>query len=139
LVAEALGKIGGDDAIATLIELSHEFAAPVRAEANLALARNKNAEAANALLLSIHDPDVNVARNAIYALEKQDLLPRTCSSLIDFLDNDDAGVRAAAAHTLGVLKCTEANDALTHHLTDDDTGVVVNCCFALGEPKATQD
>ena len=137
LVAEALGKLGGEDAITTLIDMLHDFAAPVRAEAALALARNKNAEAANALLLSIHDPDANVARNAIYALEKQDLLPRTCSSIVDFVDNDDAGVRAAAAHALGVLKCTEAAEVLTHHLTDNDTGVVVNACYALGELKTT--
>ena len=47
-----------------------------------------------------------------------------------------AGVRAAAAHTLGVLKCAEASEVLIHHLTDRDTGVVVSCCFALGELKA---
>src|SRR5690242_7352431 len=46
LVAEALGKLGGDDAITALIELTHDFNSPVRAEAALALARNKNAEAA---------------------------------------------------------------------------------------------
>jgi HEAT repeat protein/cyclophilin family peptidyl-prolyl cis-trans isomerase len=137
LLAEALGKLGGEDAVTTLIDMLHDFAAPVRAEAALALARTKNPEAANALLLSIHDPDPNVARNSIYALEKQDVLPRSCSSLVDFLDNEDAGVRAAAAHTLGVVKCTEAGDVLAHHLNDADTGVVVNCCFALGEIKAT--
>ncbi|HKW14897.1 MAG TPA: HEAT repeat domain-containing protein [Candidatus Krumholzibacteria bacterium] len=137
LVAEALGKLGGEDAVMTLTDMLHDFSAPVRAEAALALAHTKSAEAANALLLSIHDPDPNVARNAIYALEKQDLLPRTSSSLVDFLENDDAGIRAAAAHTLGVLKCTEAAEALAHHLTDDDTGVVVNTCFAIGELKAT--
>jgi len=136
LVAEALGKLGGPDAIATLTDMLHDFAAPVRAEAALALARNRDPGAANALLLSVYDPDVNVARNSIYALEKQDALPRTCSAITGFLDNADAGIRAAAAHTLGVLKCTEASEALIHRLNDNDPGVVVNACFALGEMTA---
>ena len=136
LVAEALGKLGGEDAINTLTDMLHDFAAGVRAEAALALARCKDPGAANALLLSVYDPDVNVARNAIYALEKQDILPRTCSALTEFLENSDAGVRATAAHTLGVLKCVEASDALVHCLNDEDTGVVVNSCFALGQINA---
>lgn len=136
LVAEALGKLGGPDAVATLTDMLHDFGAGVRAEAALALARTKDPGVANALLLSIHDPDVTVARNAIYALEKQDLLPRTCTSLVDFMENSDAGVRAVTAHALGVLKCTEASHVLVQHLNDSDTDVVVNACFALGEMKA---
>jgi len=136
VVAEALGKLGGEDAINTLTDMLRDFAAGVRAEAALALARCKDPGAANALLLSIYDPDVNVARNAIYSLEKQDILPRTCSAVAEFLENGDAGVRAAAAHTLGVLKCVETSDALVHCLNDEDTGVVVNSCFALGQMNA---
>jgi len=136
LVAEALGKLGGEDATNTLTDMLHDFAAGVRAEAALALARCKDPGAANALLLSIYDPDVNVARNAIYALEKQELLPRTCSAVASFLENGDAGIRAAAAHTLGVLKCVEASDALVHCLNDEDPGVAVNSCFALGQINA---
>lgn len=138
LLAEALGKLGGEEATATLTDMLHEFAAPVRAEAALGLARHKDANAANALLLAIHDPDASVARNSLYAIEKQDALPRTCSTVFDFLENSDAGVRAAAAHTLGVLKCPESIEGLVHLLNDDDTGVVVSACWALGELKATQ-
>jgi HEAT repeat protein/cyclophilin family peptidyl-prolyl cis-trans isomerase len=138
LVAEALGKLGGEEATTTLSDMLHDFAAPVRAEAALGLARHKDPNGANALLLAVHDPDANVARNAIYALEKQDALPRTCSTVFDFLENSDAGVRAAAAHTLGVLKCPEVIEGLVHRLNDDDTGVVVSACFALGELKAVQ-
>lgn len=136
LVAEALGKLGGEEATTTLSDMLHDFAAPVRAEAALGLARHKDPNGANALLLAVHDPDLNVARNAIYALEKQDALPRACSTIFDFLENSDAGVRAAAAHALGVLKCPEVIEGLVHCLNDDDTGVVVNACWSLGELKA---
>jgi HEAT repeat protein/cyclophilin family peptidyl-prolyl cis-trans isomerase len=138
LVAEALGKIGGEDAINTLTEMLHDFSAVVRAEAALALARCKDPGAANALLLAVYDPDVNVARNAIYALEKQDVLPRTCSAVESFLENSDPSVRAAAAHTLGKLRCAAAVSALVHCLADDNVSVVVNAAYALGELSAKQ-
>ncbi|HET6349703.1 MAG TPA: HEAT repeat domain-containing protein, partial [Candidatus Krumholzibacteria bacterium] len=101
-----------------------------------ALARCRDAGAANALLLSVYDPDTHVAANAIYALEKQDPLPRTCSTVVTFLDNTDPVVRMAAAHTLGVLKCKEATQGLIHRLADDDARVVIAAAFALGELQA---
>jgi HEAT repeat protein/cyclophilin family peptidyl-prolyl cis-trans isomerase len=136
MIAEALGKLGGDDAVAALTEMLHDFSASVRAQAALALARCKHPEAANALLLSIHDPDTEVEWRAIYSLEKQDVLPRTCSSLVDFLENSSPPVRASAARTLGKLKCTEAAKALERCLGDAEVRVVVNAARALGEIPA---
>jgi cyclophilin family peptidyl-prolyl cis-trans isomerase/HEAT repeat protein len=136
LVAEALGKIGGDAAVAALNDMLHDFSAAARAEAALGLARNKHPEAANSLLLAIYDPDPTVARNAIYALEKQEALPRTCAALFDLLDNASPDVRMAAARTLGKLKCPETADKLIHMLDDDEVRVVVNAAIALGDLQA---
>ncbi|HEX6791176.1 MAG TPA: HEAT repeat domain-containing protein [Candidatus Krumholzibacteria bacterium] len=136
LIAEALGKLGGDVAVAALLELLRDPAPVVRAEAALGLARNKDAGAATALLLLVYDPDPVVARNAIYALEKQDPLPRSCTAVLSCLDNTDPGIRAAAARTLGKLKCAAATDALVHCLDDRDIHVVVNAAAALGDIKA---
>jgi cyclophilin family peptidyl-prolyl cis-trans isomerase/HEAT repeat protein len=136
LIAEALGKLGGEAAIGALVEMLRDFNGPVRAEAALALSRCKDPTAANALLLAVYDPDDKVARYAIYALEKQDVLPRSCSSVQSCLENEDPAVRAVAARTLGKLKCNAATDALIHCLDDDDVHVVVNAARALGELQA---
>jgi cyclophilin family peptidyl-prolyl cis-trans isomerase/HEAT repeat protein len=134
--AEALGKLGGPDAIACLTELLRDFNPAPRAEAALALARCKDPAAANALLLAVHDPETGVAWRAIYALEKQDVLPRTCDTVADFLEHKDPLVRAYAARTLGKQACAGATQALIHALGDDDMRVVVNAARALGEIKA---
>jgi HEAT repeat protein/cyclophilin family peptidyl-prolyl cis-trans isomerase len=134
--AEALGKIGGEDAIACLTDLLRDFNAGPRAEAALALARCKDPTAANALLLAVHDPDAGVAWRAIYALEKQDALPRTCDTVAEFLESKDPMVRAYAARTLGKLACAGATKALIAALKDDDIRVVVNAARALGEIKS---
>jgi cyclophilin family peptidyl-prolyl cis-trans isomerase/HEAT repeat protein len=136
LIAEALGKLGGTAAIEALVEMLHDFSGAVRAEAALALARCKDPAAANALLLGVYDPDVTVARNSIYSLEKQEVFPRTCDAVQSFLENIDATVRATAARTLGKLKCVDAAEALTKCLEDKDIHVVVNAARALGEMKA---
>lgn len=136
LIAEALGKIGGEAATAALIEMLRDFNAAIRAEAALALARAKDGAAANALLLAVYDPDAMVARNAIYALEKQDALPRTCSAVSELLGNASPDVRATAARTLGKLKCGDAANSLIGLLEDDDARVVVNAAIALGDIPA---
>ena len=138
VMAEALGKLGGEEAIAALTEMLRDFSAGVRGAAALALARCKDPVAANALLLAIHDPDAGVTWRAIYALEKQDPLPRTCTAVVGFLENDDPMVRAYAARTLGKQKCTAAAQALEACLKDDDLRVVVNAARALGEIKAKE-
>ena len=133
--AEALGKLGGEEAIACLTDLLRDFNAGPRAEAALALARCKDPTAANALLLAVPDPDAAVAWRAIYALEKQDPLPRTCDTVTGFLESKDPLVRAYAARTLGKLACASAAPALIAALRDDDIRVVVNAARALGELK----
>jgi cyclophilin family peptidyl-prolyl cis-trans isomerase/HEAT repeat protein len=135
VIADALGKLGGEDAIACLIELQRDFSSSVRAQAALALARCKDPTAANALLLAVHDPDPVVAWRAIYGLEKQEMLPRTCVAAAGFLESDDAMTRAYAARTLGKQKCTGATAALVKCLRDNDVRVVVNAARALGEIK----
>ena len=138
LIAEALGKLGGEVAITALVDMLRDFSGAVRAEAALALARCKDPGAGTSLLLAVHDPDMNVARNAIYALENQDVFPRTCSAVQSCLENNDPTVRAAAARTLGKLKCVPAAESLIKCLDDDDIHVVVNAARALGEIPAKQ-
>ena len=93
LIAEALGKLGGRAAIEALVDMLHDFSGGVRAEAALALSRCKDPAAANALLIGVYDPDVTVARNSIYSLEKQEVFPRTCDAVQSFLENSDAALR----------------------------------------------
>jgi HEAT repeat protein/cyclophilin family peptidyl-prolyl cis-trans isomerase len=138
LIAEALGKLGGEAAVTALVDMLRDFSGSVRSEAALALARCKDPGAANSLLLAVHDPDVNVARNAIYALENQEVFPRTCEAVQSCLENADPTVRAQAARTLGKLKCALAADALIHCLEDEDVHLVVNAARALGEIPAKQ-
>jgi HEAT repeat protein len=136
MIAEALGKIGGDDAVQALLDLLRDFNSSVRGAAALGLARNKNTGAAGSLMLAIHDPDPTVRRRAIYALEKQDVESRTCATLEGFLSDDDASIRAASARTLGKLTCRNASKSLIHVLRDDDVHVVINATRALGEIAA---
>ena len=136
MIAEALGKLGGPAAIEALIDMLHDFSSGIRAEAALALSRCKDAAAANALLLGVYEPDVTVARNSIYSLEKQEVFPRTCDAVQSFLENSDPAMRATAARTLGKLKCVDSEVALTHRLEDADVHVVVNAARALGEIPA---
>jgi HEAT repeat protein len=68
LIGEALGKLGGEEAITELDAMQRDFATQVRAAAALALARQKDPNAANALLLAVHDPDPSVTWRAIYGL-----------------------------------------------------------------------
>jgi len=136
MIAEALGKIGGNAVIEPLTDMVRDFNARVRAAAALALARTKDPTAAATLMLSVHDPDPSVRWRAIYAMEKQDATPRACATIEGFLDDEDARVRAAAARTLGKLSCQSATKGLIHRLRDDDIHVVINTERALGELKA---
>lgn len=135
LIAEALGKLGGDDAITELDALQRDFATQVRAAAALGLARQKNPNAANALLIAIHDPDAAVMWRAIYGLEKQDPLPSSCTSVAPFLENNDPLVRSYSARTLGKLACKGPGATLTALLNDPDLRVSVNAARALGDLK----
>ncbi|HXV14129.1 MAG TPA: HEAT repeat domain-containing protein [Candidatus Krumholzibacteria bacterium] len=135
LIAEALGKLGGDEAIAALDAMQRDFATSVRADAALALARTPDPNAANALLLAVHDPDPSVMWRAAYALEKQTPMPRSCTAIQPLLENDDPLVRAYAVRSLGKLQCKQAGKPLASLLKDADLRVVVNAARALGEIK----
>jgi len=135
LIAESLGKLGGDEAIVCLMEMLRDFNTRVRADAALALWRCKDPGAANALLLAVHDPDPGVQWRAIYSLETQETLPRTCETVTTFLESRDPLVRAYAARTLGKRSCTNAGKALVARLGDDDERVVINAARALGDIK----
>jgi HEAT repeat protein len=128
-----VGKLGGEEAIACLTDLLRDFNAGPRAEAALALARCKDSTAANALLLAVHDPDAAVAWRAIYALEKQDALPRTCDTVAGFLESKDPLVRAYAAHPRQAR--ARRRQGTDRGAADDDIRVVVNAARALGELK----
>lgn len=129
---EALGKIGGKEASAFLMETLHNFESRIRAEAALAIARAEDPTTVPALLIAIHDLNPGVAWRAIYALEK---VPsgRAAESMPPFLNNSDPLVRQFAARTLGKQKYGKAVDALAASLQDGDPRVVVNSARALGE------
>ena len=104
LIAEALGKLGNDESVTALDEMQRDFATQVRADATLALARQKNPNAANTLLLAVHDPDAAVVWRAIWAGEAEPM-PRSCTAIAPFLENTDpagASVRRARAGQAGV-------------------------------------
>ncbi len=136
MIADALGKLGGDSAVEALIDMLREFSSSVRGAAALALARNRSEVASAALLLAVHDPDPSVKWKAVYALEKQDPLPRTCQMLIDCLESPEPLVRVRAARTLGKVQCHRATRALVKLLEGDDLPVVINSARSLGELKA---
>ena len=136
MIADALGKLGGDQAMEALVDMLRDFNASVRGAAALSLARTPGDAAASALLLAVHDPDMSVKWRAIYAIEKQPVLPRTCQTVMEFLESDDAQVRAFAARTLGKTKCHAASKKLVKLLADPDLHVAVNAARALGELKA---
>jgi HEAT repeat protein/cyclophilin family peptidyl-prolyl cis-trans isomerase len=135
LIAEALGKLGGEDAVTELDVMQRDFATQVRASAALGLARQKDPNAASALLIAVHDPDPAVMWRAVYALEKQDPMPTSCTSIIPCLENDDPLVRAYSARTLGKLACKDTGAALAALLKDADLRVSVNAARALGDAK----
>ena len=131
-IAEALGKIGGEVAVGELQEMLHAFQSPVRSAAALGLARAADPTAVNALFVAVHDGNPRVAQWSIYALEKVES-ERTAKTVIPFLTNDDAMIRAYAARTLGKQKEEDAVDALMARLSDGDLAVVINSANALGD------
>ena len=132
LVSEALGKIGGREAIETLIELLRDFNSSIRAEAALALARMEDPAAVPALLLAVHDPDVDVVWPAVYGLEKVEH-PRTGEKVTPLLAHHDVRVREVAARTLGKQHYDDAVPPLILALDDVELGVACNAAWALGE------
>jgi peptidylprolyl isomerase len=131
LIAEALGKIGGPEALGALQEMLHAFQAGVRAAAVEGLARAADPSSSHALLIALHDGDPQVVWRAIYALEKVDAGPIE-NSVVPFLENENATVRAYAARTLGKKKSKAATGQLLKMLEDKDETVVINAINALG-------
>ena len=129
---EAMGKVGGRDALDLMIEALHNFNADIRAEAALAMARTSDEAALPALLIAIHDPDADVTWRAIYGLEKNEY-PRVGESVVPFLKNQHPMVRQSAARTLGKQKYGKSVGNLSETLTDRDLRVVINAARALGE------
>ena len=96
LTLEAMGKVGGRDALDFMIETLHNFNADNRAEAALAMARTEDQAALPALMIAIHDPDADVAWRAIYGLEKNEY-PRVGEAIVPFLQNRSPLVRQFTA------------------------------------------
>jgi HEAT repeat protein/cyclophilin family peptidyl-prolyl cis-trans isomerase len=132
LLCEALGKIGGIGAITILVELLRDFNSSIRAEAALALARTEDPAAVPALLLAVHDPDIDVVWPAVYGLEKVEH-PRTGEKVTPLLSHNDVRVREVSARTLGKQKYEGAVPALIIALGDRELGVACNAAWALGE------
>jgi HEAT repeat protein/cyclophilin family peptidyl-prolyl cis-trans isomerase len=132
LGVEALGKTGGKEASAFLMETLHNFQSRIRGEAALALARADDPTTVPALLIAIHDLNAGVTWRAIYALEEAQS-GRAVESIPPFLTNSDPLVRQFAARTLGKQKYEKAVGALAVALRDGDLRVVVNSARALGE------
>lgn len=144
LIAEALGKLGGEASTVVLERMLQDSLSSIRQNAALALARSGDPEAVSPLLVAVHDPDPEVVWRVIYALENSQS-KRIVQAIEPFLDHDNARVRAFAARNLGKQKEGVVDDKSTvpRHLIDalgdENTSVIVQAARALGalEVKAS--
>lgn len=132
LVTEALGKIGGEAAVAFLVESLRDFHSTVRQGAALGLARAEDPAGVNALLIALHDPAVEVTWRVVYALEKVES-DRVGEQVVKLYENPDALVRAYVARTMGKQQYGNGVKPLVKMTADKDPRVATNACRALGE------
>jgi len=137
-IAEALGKIGGDKAVAILADMLQVN--ELRPGAALGLARAADSSGVAPLLIAIHDADPESVWRIVCALEKTPSI-RVPDMILPLLKHDDARVRAFTARTVGKtvgaleIESSKAVKSLTPLLKDKQLNVTVNAARALGEIK----
>lgn len=144
LAAEALGKIGGAEAAAALLEIVRTGAGP-RAAAARALFRSPTVESVAALAPLAASADRALRREAIYALARKPR-PESAEALRAALGFDDTLAAAYAARGLGVLGDADAAPALTRLASGADVSLSIQALGALEKiaakgplPEAARD
>lgn len=104
------------------------------------MGKYKTADAAQAVLPFVSDPDPNVRRGVLTALANI-ADPVGQSALIAALNDSqtDASARAAAAATLGAFGTNEANDAMVAALSDYDIAVADAAAAGLARAAQTNE
>ncbi|MBD1928143.1 HEAT repeat domain-containing protein [Trichocoleus sp. FACHB-90] len=128
----ALGEIGNEAAISTLLQVLQDSNAMVRASAAKALGKIGSEDAISALLIALQDSSAMVRASATEALGKvgsEDAI----SALLTALQDQDAMVRASATEALGKVGSEDAISALLTALQDQDAKVRVTATEALGK------
>lgn len=133
--AEALGKIGDQQAEPYLIRALHDSEPTVREAAARSVGRLSavGVETGTELVALLRDPDRSVRRAAAQALGAGERTPALVSALAGLLTSPDPTVRQAAGHTLLLLDAREAFAALSKGTTDADPTVRQWAVAALGE------
>ena len=119
---DALGKVGGSEAVAALICCLRSNLTQVRAEAARGLGNLVAAEASLPVAQLLKDKEWEVRREAAAALGKLHN-PETLEPLSKAIDDADADVREAAAISLGKLGDRRAVGPLVMALKDEVAGV----------------
>ncbi|MFC7045724.1 HEAT repeat domain-containing protein [Halobacteriaceae archaeon GCM10025711] len=121
--AEALGKLGGDEAAAGVLAITRDEDPWVRSEAIVALDRLDRAAHEDRLVEALDDDHHAVRRNAAISLFKhrgEDAL----DLLLDQVDDPSERVREWAAHLLGGVADERAEDALRDLAENDPVELV---------------
>ncbi|MBD2514033.1 HEAT repeat domain-containing protein, partial [Nostoc sp. FACHB-973] len=104
--AEALGKIGNQQAVSALINALQDEDSSVRSIAAEALGKIGNQQAVSALINALQDEDSSVRSIAAEALGKIGN-QQAVSALINALQDEDSSVRSIAAEALGKIAGSE--------------------------------
>jgi HEAT repeat protein len=159
----AMGEIGGDEAVKTLIEALAGTDEEVRGSAAYALGEIGSDEAVKTLIKALGDEDGWVRRGAAWALGKigsdeavkplikalgdeQEDVPRAAARALGEIGGNEAikhvigalrdknpDVRSSAARALGEIGGDEAVKPLTEALGDENESVRMSAASALGE------
>jgi HEAT repeat protein len=133
--AEALGKIGDQQAEPFLIQTLRDPDPVVREAAARGIGRlsSVRAGAGTELMALLHDPDRSVRGAAAQALGAVEGTSSLAAALGGLLTDRDPAVRQEAGHALLLLDAREAFVALSGGTTDPDPAVRQWAVAALGE------
>jgi HEAT repeat protein len=120
--ADALGKVGGTEAVTALISCLRSTQTQIRAESARALGILGATEASVPISQMLQDKEWEVRREAATALGKLNN-PETLEPLAKVLDDLDTDVREAAAVALGKMRDRRAVGPLVLALKDEFAGV----------------
>jgi DNA-binding MarR family transcriptional regulator len=129
--ATALGLLGAEEEVPTLLKCLRDKTPKVRGSAATALGRIGAPQAVDALLHCLQDTDPFNRGSAATALGRIGA-PQAVDALIRCLQDPDPAVRGGAASALGRIGASQAVDALIHCLQDLDPANRGSAATALG-------
>jgi len=135
---QALAFVGSPKGAAAAKRRLKDKSTAVRYDAVYAYARLKGADAWDLLAPFLTDPDLGMVEQVARAVVHVDT-PAARAKVVGLLESESAGVRIAAAETLGALHPTEAIAPLLVHVTTDADAAVRTACeraLLLFEPDA---